>query len=61
MRRGGEKVIKGRKDVLVRDWKGNKGWWWWWGDMQNKQTRQQTGSKGGGVTKLALSVCWLLH
>lgn len=47
----------------MKDWKGNKGWGVCvgGGDMENKQTRQQTARKGGGeVTKLALFRFWLL-
>lgn len=31
----------------MKDWKGNKGWGLGGGDMENKQTRQQTGRGGG--------------
>lgn len=56
--RRGEKIIKGRKEVFSERLEGEQGLG---GDMENKQTRQQTAGRGGGVTKLALFLFWLLH
>lgn len=41
---GGEKIIKGRKEVFSERLEGEQGLG---GDMENKQTRQQTARRGG--------------
>lgn len=44
----GEKIIKGRKEVFSERLEGEQGLG---GDMENKQTRQQTARRGGGGHK----------
>lgn len=45
---GKKKIIKGRKEVFSERLEGEQGLG---GDMENKQTRQQTARRGGGVHK----------